>query len=64
MERLSLAARRVPRTRANPTLKQARVLSDWNQWLAAGRIELNMLKEMECYERVDPSQVGIDPTTG
>ena len=64
MEKLSLAARRVPRTRANPTLKQARVLSDWDQWFAAVQVELSMLKEMGCYECVDLSQVGIDTATG
>jgi hypothetical protein len=64
MKKLSPAARRIPRTRANPTLKQARVLSDWTQWFAAVQVELDMLKEMGCYERVDLSQVGIDPATG
>ena len=57
MERLSLAARRIPRARAYPTLRQAQALYDWPQWLAAVAVELQMLREMGCYDRVDLSQV-------
>ena len=46
MERLALATKKVPRTRLNPTVKQARELEDWPMWMRAIHAELQMLKEM------------------
>jgi len=63
-ERIAMATKRTPRTRANPTLHQAKSLDDWHNWLAAIRAELTMLRDMGCYDTVDLSQVGIDPRTG
>ena len=35
LKRLTLAARKTPRTRLNPTVRQGRALDDWTQWLDA-----------------------------
>ena len=58
------AARKTPRTRLNPTARQARDLDDWPQWLDAIRKELTMLKDMGCYEEVSPAKVLVNPKTG
>jgi hypothetical protein len=64
MERLSMAAKKAPRTRLNPTVKQARELEDWPQWLRAIHAELQMLRDMGCYEVVDLADIQTDPKTG
>ena len=57
-----MALKRIPRTKANPTLRQARELPDWADWYAAVRKELQMLADMGCFEVV--RQVPINPKTG
>jgi hypothetical protein len=64
MERLALATKKVPRTRLNPTVKQARELEDWPMWMRAIHAELQMLKEMGCYDVVRLEDVQINPKTG
>ena len=64
LERLILAAKRIPRTRLNPTVRQATTLEDWPAWLDAIRKELHMLREMGCYDEVRLEDVGINPKTG
>ena len=59
-----MAAKKAPRTRLNPTVKQARELEDWPQWLRAIHAELQMLRDMGCYEVVDLADIQIDPKTG
>jgi hypothetical protein len=56
-----MALKRIPRTKANPTLRQARELPDWVEWYAAVRKELQMLSDMGCFELVH--QVPINPKT-
>ena len=64
LERLTLAARKTPRTRLNFTARQARDLNDWPHWLDAIRKELKMLKDMGCYEEVSLADVLVNPKTG
>jgi hypothetical protein len=61
-ESLAMALKRIPRTKANPTLRQARKLPDWVEWYAAVRKELQMLSDMGCFELVH--QVPINPLCG
>jgi hypothetical protein len=58
------AAKRVTRTNINPTLKTARALPDWVEWNTAIHQELDMLKDMGCYEPILKSNIPIDPQTG
>jgi hypothetical protein len=64
MERCALAAKRTPRTRLNPTVHQAKELDDWSRWLTAIQAELQMLKDMGCYDVVRLEDVAINPKTG
>jgi hypothetical protein len=51
LERLILAAKRIPRTRLNATVRQAMTLEDWPAWLEAIRKELHMLSH---HRKLDP----------
>jgi hypothetical protein len=54
---LAYSAKKTIRTEANPTLLQARNLAIWLEWKEAIDNELNMLKELGCYEEIKRHEV-------
>ena len=62
-ESFAFATKRQVRTTCNPTLAKAKLQDDWSEWFTAIQRELQMLKELGCYDQVRRHEVQIDPKT-
>ena len=64
LEARALATKRIARTSLNPTLHMARQQDDWLKWREAIDKELQMLRDLDCFEEILLSDVAINPKTG